>query len=337
MKLEKIMDTSKQQLPIEINPSFAVEVKEEICARKDRNTSASLALLSGFIKVNGNLVVRDNKWILNIKTDNTKIAKTIFALIKDIFKAEAKIILSEQARFKKDIKSRTIIVEISSNVKEMLQALYIYNEKQGFEILPNFEFLSSNELKREYITGGFLASGSVNSPTTSNYHLELSATSQNHAEFLVDLLAKFYINSKITQRRNKIIVYIKKSESIGDFLKVVSAFNALMKFENIRIQRDQLNSANRIYNCDIANEMKAVQKGMEQQGKIKYLDEKIGIASLDPKYQRVAEIRLTHPEACLSDLVELLFDSTNERISKSGLNHRLQKIVEIADKLKGGK
>lgn len=330
------MDAIKQQLTIENNPSFALEVKEEICVRKDRNTTASMALLSGLIKVSGNLVVRGNNWILNIKTDNTRIAKTVFSLIKEIFKAEAQILLTEQARFKKETKSRSIIVEVSSEVKSILKALKIYDEKLNFEGLPDPEFLHSAELKREYLTGGFLAGGSINSPTTSNYHLELTAANQNHAEFLVDLLSRFYISSKITQRRNKTIVYVKKSEAIGDFLKVVSAFNALMKFENIRIQRDQLNSANRIYNCDIANEMKAMQKGLEQQNKIKYLDEKIGISSLDPKYQRVAQIRMDNPDACLSDLVGLLYESTNEKISKSGLNHRLQKIIEIADKLKGG-
>jgi cell division protein WhiA len=331
------MDQEKQQLTAAPTPSFTIEVKDEICARKDRNTTASLVLLSGFIKVNGNLLVRENNWVLNIKTDNPKIAKTIFTLIKDLFKAEVQIILAEQNRFRSNIKSRSIIVEISSKVKEILKTLQIYDDKKGFEILPNYDFLSTSELKREYLTGIFLASGSVNAPSTSNYHLEVTAASLEHADLIIDLLSKFYISAKITDRRNRKIVYIKKSDAIGDFLKVVSSFNALMKFENVRIQRDQVNSANRIYNCDIANEMKAMQKGLEQQSKIKYLDSKIGIASLDPKYQRIAELRLTNPDACLSDLVDLLYQQTNERISKSGLNHRLQKIVEIADKLKGGK
>jgi DNA-binding protein WhiA len=332
------MDNLKTQSPIVEQPSFASEVKAEICSRKDRNTNASLVLLSGFIKVNGNLVVRDHDWVINVKTDNTKIAKLIFSLAKDLFLAETQILISETNRFKKSKDmNRSIIVEISTNVKMMLKQLMIYDEKLGFNSLPNADFLNSNELKREYITGVFLASGSVNSPATSNYHLELATPSNEHANYIVELLKKFYINAKVTTRRNQFIVYIKRSEAIGDFLKVVSSFNALMKFENIRIQRDQLNSANRIYNCDIANEMKAVSKGIEQQTKIKYLQQQVGLDSLDPKYLRVALLRLAHPEACLSDLVELLYSENNERISKSGLNHRLQKIVEISDKLKGAK
>jgi cell division protein WhiA len=332
------MDKLNVQSPISEQPSFASEVKAEICSRKDRGLEASIALLSGFIKVNGNLLVRDNNWVINIKTDNTKIAKLIYSLVKDIFKAEAQILISETNRFKKDKElNRSIIVEISTNVKDMLKTLEIYDEKSGFDNLPSNELLNSNELKREYITGSFLASGSVNSPNTSNYHLEVGTPNLEHANYIVDLLNKFYISSKVTTRRKQHIVYIKRSEAIGDFLKVVSAFNSLMTFENIRIQRDQLNSANRIYNCDIANEMKAVSKGIEQQIKIKYLESKVGLDSLDPKYQRVAELRLAHPEACLSDLVELHFEQNNERISKSGINHRLQKILEIADKLKGAK
>ena len=332
------MDKLNTQSPISEQPSFASEVKAEICSRKDRNSNASLVLLSGFIKVNGNLLVRDNNWVINVRTDNTKIAKLIYSLAKELFKTETQILISETNRFKKSKDmNRSIIVEISTNVKDMLKKLQIYNDQTGFDGLPDSSFLNSNELKREYITGVFLASGSVNSPTTSNYHLELGTPNVDHANYIVELLNKFYINSKVTLRRNQNIVYIKKSEAIGDFLKVVSSFNALMMFENIRIQRDQLNSANRIYNCDIANEMKAVSKGIEQQGKIKYLQQQVGLDNLDPKYQRVAHLRLAHPEACLSDLVELLYQENNERISKSGINHRLQKIIEIADKLKGVK
>ncbi|MEA4822381.1 MAG: DNA-binding protein WhiA, partial [Erysipelotrichales bacterium] len=201
--------------------SFTHEVKNEICLTEERNISSNLALLSAFIKVNGSLLLRDNDWVIQIKTENKKIAKLIFSLTKSIFKSECRIIVSEKKRFKTNGNNKIILLEITNNVKNMLETLQIYNEKIGFTMLPKYEFLQNPDVKRSYIAGTFLASGSVNSPYTSNYHLEVAINSLEHANLLVNQLSKFYINGKIIKRRNQIIVYLKKSEQIADFLRVV--------------------------------------------------------------------------------------------------------------------
>lgn len=315
--------------------SFTHEVKNEICLVEGRNISSNLALLSAFIKINGSLLLRGNDWVIQIKTENKKIAKLIFSLTKSIFKSECRIIISEKKRFKTTGNNKVILIEITNNVKNMLETLQIYSDKSGFTLLPKYEFLQNSEVKKDYIAGTFLASGSVNSPYTSNYHLEVAVNSFEHAELLVNQLNKFYIDGKIIKRRNQIIVYLKKSEQIADFLRVVGAYQSLMKFENVRIQRDQYNSANRVSNCDIANLKKALNKGLEQQAKIKIIQSRIGLDNLDDKYRDLAKIRLEHPEYCLNDLVEAVYEKHNVQITKSGINHRMQKLMEIADKIKG--
>lgn len=316
--------------------SFTRQVKNEV-ANIERNVSASLALLSAFLKINGNVIFKNSSARLVLQSESRKTARLILSLLRDIFHAECRVSIVEKKRFKNVGADSFVRVEVVKDVRNILRSLQLYNEKDRFQALPTYEFLRSYEAKRGYLAGAFLASGSVNSPATSNYHLEISTTDERQASVIVNQLRAFYLDGKTTVRRGKFVVYVKKSEQIADFLKAVGANQSLLEYENIRIQRDQYNSVNRVNNCDLANLDKAVVNGLTQQKKIRLIDAVLGIDNINPLYRDLARLRLEHPEYSLNDLAEELTATKGISISKSGVHYRLRKIEEIADELGGDK
>lgn len=315
--------------------SFTKEVKEEISLFAEENKETSAALLSAFIKTNGNLVLRHTQWILAIKTENIKAAKLIVRLLKERYFCETRITISEKKRLRVSHSNKIIHIEVTNAIRPLLEELQIYDEMMGLKAMPDKELLKSSEAQRAYLAGAFLASGSVNSPTTSEYHLEISVVDKEYGSYLSRLMKKFYLNSKVIKRRNQYVVYIKRSDHIADFLKIVAAYKSLMKYEDIRIQRDQYNSLNRVYNCDIANEIKAQASGSRQKKMLDYLESHIGLGQLEEPLQVAAQLRYDNPEASLNELATLYYATTGQKISKSGINHQLRKIMDYGQKMGG--
>lgn len=143
---------------------------------------------------------------------------------------------------------------------------------------------------------------------------------------------EFYLNSKTLERKKGCIVYLKEAEKISDFLSAIGAHNALLRFEDVRIVRDMRNSVNRLVNCETANLNKTIGAAIRQIDNIKYIDETIGLDALPDKLKEIAVLRLEHQDVSLKELGEMV----GGRISKSGINHRLRKIDEIAEKLRMG-
>lgn len=317
--------------------SFTSLVKDEVSLLELENKDYVRALLSGFIKINGSLLLRNGEWGIQIHSENKKTAKLIQKEIKRNFTVQTRIIVTEKRRLRVNKDNTIIVIEIIKGARKMLEELEIISEGEGFETLPSKEILKDNECRRAYLAGCFLASGSVNSPKTSNYHLEIVANEEKYAHFLAKQLHKFYIEAKTIKRRNNYVTYVKKSEKIADFLRIIGAFRCLMEFENVRIQRDQYNSVNRVYNCDIANDMKSMKTGSEQLKMIQYIDKMIGIRNLDENLRDLANIRLNNPEASLNEIKDIYEAESGLTISKSGIYHRFQKIMSIGEKLKEGK
>ena len=177
-----------------------------------------------------------------------------------------------------------------------------------------------------------MAGGSINSPEKSSYHLEITATSEEHALFMASLLERFNIHAKITTRRKKVILYVKSAEKIADFLRLIEADQAVLKFENIRISRDFSNSLQRMNNMDLANEVKAVAAASGQLEDIRILEENQRIETLDRKLQDIIALRKANPEASLMELCGIYERQTGEIVSKSGMKHRFVKLHELAMK-----
>lgn len=315
--------------------SFTKVVKEEISLFEDRTLEQYKAILSSFIKINSHLVLRSGEWVIVIKSENIKTAKLVLKQLKRIYNVDARVAITEKKKLRVNNDNKIVHIEIDKKAKEILKDLQIYSLEKGFECLPNNDFLGDLEVRKAYVVGAFLASGSVNSPATKNYHLEVAVNDKLYADFLIKLLRKFYLEPKQIIRRNHYVVYLKKSEQIADFLKVISAWQSLLTFEERRIQRDQFNSLNRLYNCEISNEKRAIEIGNKQAEAIRWFRDNIGLEKLDPSLKVVAEVRLNNPEATYIELTNDCKEYYNLQISKPGFSYRMKKLLEEINRIKG--
>ena len=305
--------------------SFATEVKNELCFL-DYSDNDVIALLSGFVRNNYSIV----DGCLVLSTENAKIARFLFSMFKRIYDVDVIINQGSMNNFKK--KSSYNVV-ISDKVSFILNDLMII-DYDGNETFIDDLFLSSEDLKRDYLRGCFLASGSVNDPKTSRYHLEFLVERIINAKFISSLLSVFYINSKIIDRDKGYMVYVKEAEKIGDFLRVISANKAVMYYEDIRIYRDHKNMTNRLNNCEQANVDKIIDASSKQIEDINIIVDKLGLDLVDSKVKDVIVYRLKYPEVSLGELSNIMSYETGKSITKSGLNHRFRKIHEIANRLR---
>lgn len=309
--------------------SFASDIKKELTT-VDSKECCDKAELSALIRMNGTLSFSNRQLMVSIQTENAAIARRIYILIKRYYDATVELFVRKKMRLKKN---NVYIVRLADQGEEILKDLYIL--KDGFSLNPEIspKLVKKKCCKRAYLRGAFLAGGSVNNPETSSYHLEIFSLYKEHNDALCELMNKFGLNSKTLERKKGFITYIKEAEKITDFLNIVGAHVALMKFEDIRIVRDMRNSVNRLVNCETANLNKTISASMRQVENILYIRNTVGLDVLPEKLREIADLRLAHPDVTLKELGELV---SGERISKSGINHRLRKIDEIADRLRAG-
>ena len=150
---------------------------------------------------------------------------------------------------------------------------------------------------------------------------------------ICEMINRYHLNARVTERRSGYITYLKEAEKIADFLQLIGATNSMLRFEDIRIVRDMRNSVNRIVNCETANMNKVADAANKQLANIRYIEQTVGLEHLPPKLQAVAVARIANPEVSLKELGELI---SGGPISKSGVNHRLRKLNEYAEKLRSG-
>lgn len=308
--------------------SFTTTIKEEI-SRIPNTRSESIAELSGFFRNNGTCT----DTTIDLVTENATVAKRIYQLIKDLYDITCEIENRKSLNFSKN---NLYLIMINEKVNFILKDLSIINENGEFLDTPNEFIVDSEDEIRAYLRGAFLAKGSINDPKTARYHLELLIEELEEAKFISNLLNGFDLNSKILSRDKGYMVYIKESEKIGDFLRIISANQAVLYYEDIRIYRDHKNMTNRLNNCEQANIDKVVETATKQIEDIEYLKENLGIELLDEKTKEAIEYRLKYPESSLLELSEIISYETGKPITKSGLNHRFRKVRELANKMKEG-
>lgn len=309
--------------------SFASETKKELTNLEVKDCCGK-SELSALIRMNGSLSFSNRKLIVDIQTENAAIARRIYVLIKKNFHVQVELLVRKKMRLKKN---NVYIVRLSEQAREILDELKILSD--GFVFTHNIseELIKKKCCKRSYLRGAFLAGGSVNNPETSSYHLEIFSLYKEHNDSLCELMNTFDLNSKTLERKKGFITYLKEAEKITDFLGVIGAHNALLKFEDIRIVRDMRNSVNRLVNCETANLNKTIGAALRQVENIRFIDETVGLHILPDKLREIAELRVTYQDVTLKELGEMV---SGGNISKSGINHRLRKIDEIAEKLRAG-
>lgn len=305
--------------------SFAAQTKKEL-TMVTSPPCCSKAELSALIRMNGTVQLSGQKVILDISTENAAIARRIYTLLKTNYQVHTELLVRKKMRLKKN---NVYIVRVPMRVKGILEDLRIVQE--GFQFIDGIDqtLIHKTCCKRAYLRGAFLAGGSVNNPEGSSYHLEIASMYEAHSQALCDLANNYNLNARFIERKKGYVFYLKEGEKIIEFLNIIGAHQALLKFEDVRILRDMRNSVNRLVNCETANLNKTIGAAVKQIENIRLLDKEIGLDKLPAKLKEVAEVRLQHPDMNLKEVGQMLGG-----VSKSGVNHRLRKINEMAEKLR---
>lgn len=306
--------------------SFASDVKKELTMLEVHPEHAK-AELAALIRMNGVLEQTKGLIFVTIQTENASIARRIFSLVKSLFDIKADISVRRRMKLNKN---NVYFIRLNKEAKRVLSSLEIFEVMLHEITLPD-EIKNNHQKVRSYLRGAFLARGSVNSPETNSYHLEIHSTTEVMNQDNFDMMEELDLNPKTHQRKNGgYMTYLKEAEKISDFLGTIGANNGLFLFEDVRIVRDMRNSVNRLVNCEQANLNKTVDAATKQIEAIILLDRELGLPSLPEKIQEIATLRLDHPEASLKELGELV---PGKPLSKSAVNHRMRNLTKMAEDL----
>ncbi|WP_438435021.1 DNA-binding protein WhiA [Gorillibacterium sp. sgz500922] len=309
--------------------SFAAQTKKELTLLES-GACCEKSELSALIRMNGTVQLTGGRTVLDISTENAAIARRIYLLLKKMYQVHTELLVRKKMRLKKN---NVYIVRVPLRVQEILSDLKIVSTGFLFTDGIDKDLIKNNCCKRAYLRGAFLAGGSVNNPEGSSYHLEIASMYEEHCNALVQLANRFDLNARCIERKKGFIFYLKEGEKIIEFLSLIGAHQALLRFEDVRIMKDMRNSVNRIVNCETANLNKTIGAAVRQIDNIRLIEKEMGLENLPEKLREVAEIRLKHPDINLKEVGDLL----RGNVSKSGVNHRLRKLDEMAEKLRNSR
>lgn len=297
--------------------TFTTQIKEEI-TKEENNNIEDLTSLCTYLKFNATL--EEDK--MTVMVVNASVARWIFKLLKTNYNVLIRLTTRTMKRFK----ARNLYI---LEVKEKLDLIYKDIDNIFKEIST-----SSDEEKKAFLKGMFLACGSINDPKKNQYHLEFLVKEEKDAKLIDDLLNSLKIKSKVLKRDREYMVYVKSSENISDFIKYLGAFNALFYFEDIRIYKDHKNMVNRLNNCEQANVERTLKSSKTILDNIKYLEDNDLLMLLDDRSKEIIEYKKKYPDTSLGELAEIITMETNKSITKSGINHHFRKINALVKKAK---
>ena len=300
--------------------SFTTNIKNEI-SNIEYSESEKMAELSAILNI-GVKIHEDNFEIL---TENLSVARRIYKLIKDIYHVEIEMDTSEVNTLRKN---KLVSLKVTEKIDLILNDLCILENGKRIYIPHNY-LIDELKDKQAYLRGIFMMCGSINDPKTSRYHAEFVISNEETANEVNRLLNELHFNSKVIKREKNYMVYIKESEKISDFIKMLNATTSLFYYEDIRIYRDHKNMTNRLNNCEQANVDKMINASNEQLEMIKKLREIMDFDLLDEKIKTICIYKEKYPESSMSELAEIISSETEKPISKSCINHRFRKIKEM--------
>ncbi len=298
--------------------TYTSKVKEEI-VKHDISKPEMICELSAFLMFGATLNEK-----ITITLENASITRRIYYYFKELFSIRPKIIIRNQKRFRV---KQIYILEITEKVKEILNNLNIIQDNK--KVLPQEYFFPSREEKIAYLEGIFLATGTINDPATSGYHFEVVTNLNREAKFISNLFKAININAKYIKRNSKYMVYIKNAEVISEIIRMFGGIQSYFYYEDIRIYRDHKNMVNRLNNCEIANQEKAINTGLKQIADIKYLKDNDLYDLIDESTKIVLTYREKYPESSLKELADIIALETDYKIGKSGVNHHFIKIRKL--------
>lgn len=314
--------------------SFSSEVKDEISRQFSSARHCQISELAAIFSMCGSIMISaDNSYALKVVTENVIVARKFYKLLKMAFQVEAEIAISPSNRLNKS-NAYTVIIRKNESAVRILHAFRILKDNNEIDdnIMVGNLITQQACCKRAFIRGAFLSAGSISDPNKF-YHFEIVCDTKSKALQLRDMINCFELESKVVPRKKNYVVYIKEGTQIVEILNVMEAHVSLMNLENVRILKEMRNSVNRRVNCETANSNKTVVAAVKQIKDIEYIRDTVGLESLNEGLLEVAKTRLENPDVPLKDLGMML----SVPVGKSGVNHRLKKISEIAEELRSDK
>lgn len=309
--------------------SFSIQTKNELARVFPEKTCCQLAELAALVRLDGSIQINPNqKLSLQVYSESAATARKILRLTKSVFEVYTEIRVQRKFRLRKN---NVYLVRIppQSSVREIIKDLGLIDDTMMIQPGISEYLIKKYCCKRSYLRGVFLGSGSVNDPE-GTYHLEMITSDEIYAQAIVDLINTFQLNAKVSLRKNWWVIYLKESDQIVEFLNIIGAHTALLNFENVRIVKGMRNQVNRLVNCETANLNKTVNAALRQVENIKLIAETTGLDRLPVRLREIAELRIKHPDISLKELGEML----EPAVGKSGVNHRMRRLDEIAEQIK---
>ena len=299
--------------------SFTSNIKNEISSI-EYGESEKMAELSAILNIG--VKIYEDKF--EIYTENISVARRIYLLIKEIYHVE----IDMDTGYNSLRGNKLVLLSVHDKIDLILSDLCIQKNKKRIYVPGNY-LVDEEHDKQAYLRGVFMMCGSINDPKTSRYHLEFVISNEDTANYVNNLLNEFYFNSKVIKRDKNYMVYIKESEKISDFIKLLNARTSLFYYEDIRIYRDHKNMTNRLNNCEQANVDKMIQASSEQLELIRKLRETRDFDLLEQGIKDICIYKEKYPESSMAELAEIISTETERPITKSGINHRFRKIKEM--------
>ncbi len=305
--------------------SFSYAVKQELCKESVKKPHCALAELAGILHMSGSVYFGGGQAGFKLVTEHDGIVTRVFSLVKAVFQIDCELLQSQSQLQKEAYTVRFAPPDFQGALSRLAFQL-----KEGISIDPTvFSSLTERDCcKAAYVRGAFLGGGSMSDPSKT-YHLEFVSSGEAPARFLISVLGAFEIPARCTERKENFVVYIKDAESVLNCLALMGAHSGVLQTENIRILKGIRNNVNRQVNWENANIDRTIRSAMEQTEHIKTIEARMGLAKLSKSLREAAELRLSYPEASLSELAAL-----TEGATRSAMNNRFRKLAEIAETLK---
>lgn len=298
--------------------SFSQQVKQELSEIIPATRHCRLAELSAFVRLSGSMEkdpADPGKEFLTFRPENSLTGQKLFTLLKKAFNIN---IVADQGK--------------TANAKKKVPVLQIRDSELSAKVYratTNPTVMKLTCCRQSFLRGAFLERGSISAPE-KYYHLEIACPDQENAELLKRVMESFELDAKIVRRKKDFVVYLKEGEQIVTALGLMGASRSFLDLENIRIVKEMRGTVNRRVNCETANLGKTVASAVKQADDIRYIQKRGAFGRLKPSLKEMAEVRLEHPDASLAELGQYL----DPEIGKSGVNHRLHRLSDIADQLR---
>ncbi|MBQ9124371.1 MAG: DNA-binding protein WhiA [Acholeplasmatales bacterium] len=301
--------------------SFALDVKNDLLKVNNTDSKAAKLELEAMLRFGGEVILA-RPMRLSFTCNNMGVIRRFIKICKSYYKIEYEISSRVINRFDNHTVFTCMIINGADSIITELNLI-------GSQSILRESDLEYNQYAA-YLRGAFLVRGSVNDPASRGNHLEIITISENEILYIQKIMNYFELNARIIKRKNYLVAYIKSKDSIGDFLYRIGATSIMTYYEDINITKEIKATAKRTVNLEIANQDKTNAASQEQLKYIKYLEYNYPLEQLDSKILMIMKVRKEHPEHSLTELLYIIHDEYDPKLTKSGLNHRLRKIKELA-------